>query len=305
MKLASLVLLVVLCTACSRAHLTTEIKQNGTWTRTVALTGQVKKEGAPSMGGSIEENFVIPTLDPLWKSHEETKDENRTLTFERSLTAGAVSKGDLTIKGGETGAVRLTNEVTVHRLAPGRFEYRETLRWMGPPLKDAKVKPEDLARVKAVLPPALATDQAVRDLADKIYVLAVPMLFGPGDPLLALGIIHPDLAALRARQRLGSLVLKALEEQFGDKLPVPERRDVARKLIETTFAQAMPAKPDASAGPPSSGSGLVALTFILKGGGKVISSNGDVDDLTGEVYWCLFPEAASLQPVNLTAVIQY
>jgi hypothetical protein len=137
-----------------------------------------------------------------------------------------------------------------------------------------------------------------------VYVLAVPMFFGPGDPILAIGIIHPDLAALRLRQRLGSLVMKALEEEFGDKLPLPQRREAARKIIETTFNQAMPAKPDASAGPPSNSSGLVPLTFIMKGNGKVVSSNGEVDDLTGEVYWCLFPEAASLEPVKLTAVIQ-
>ncbi len=44
--------------------------------------------------------------------------------------------------------------------------------------------------------------------------------------------------------------------------------------------------------------------FIVKSAGKVISSNGEVDDLTGEVYWALFPEAASLQPVTLTAIME-
>jgi hypothetical protein len=36
----------------------------------------------------------------------------------------------------------------------------------------------------------------------------------------------------------------------------------------------------------------------------VISSNGDLDELTGEVYWALFPPAAALKPVVLTAVVE-
>jgi hypothetical protein len=44
--------------------------------------------------------------------------------------------------------------------------------------------------------------------------------------------------------------------------------------------------------------------FIVKIPGKVISSNGEVDELTGEVYWALFPQAAALKPVVLTAVVE-
>jgi hypothetical protein len=36
----------------------------------------------------------------------------------------------------------------------------------------------------------------------------------------------------------------------------------------------------------------------------VISTNGETDELTGEIYWALFPEGASLQPVTLTAILQ-
>jgi hypothetical protein len=134
---------------------TTEIKVGGSWTRTVALGGQQKKEGQPNMG-AVEDSFVLPS-GPGWKSHEEKKGDDRTLTFERTLTAGATSKGDLSVKGGNAGATELVNEVTVTRLAPRRFEYKETLRWTGTPPK-AKITDEDLARVKATLPPALATE---------------------------------------------------------------------------------------------------------------------------------------------------
>lgn len=270
----------------------------------MALTGQEKKEGQIDTGASLEDSFVLPSGDG-WKSSTTKKDTDQTTTFEKTFAAGAPLKGDLSIKG-DGGKPTLVNEVSVTRLAPRRFEYRETLRWTGPAPKDMSFKPEDLADLKAVLPKALATDENVRGIADKMAVLIMPMMFGPGDPLLAIGLMHPDLAQRRASARIGSLMLKALEEQFGDKMTLAQRRAVAMKLIETSFAQAKPKPPDPAAGPPSSkgGAELTPLMFILKSPGKIISSNGEVDELTGEVYWALFPPAASFKPVLLTAVVE-
>ena len=100
--------------------------------------------------------------------------------------------------------------------------------------------------------------------------------------------------------------MKALEDQFGDKMTLAQRREVAIKVIATSFSQAKPKAPDPAAGPPSSkgGGGLTPLMFVLKTPGKIVSSNGEVDDLTGEVYWALFPPAATLKPVVLTAVVE-
>ncbi len=300
---AVLLVLIPLFAACSRSRVTTEIRPRGAWTRTVLLSGQEKKPGA--MGTSIEETFALPAASE-WTSHEDNKDSNRSLTFERTLAAGSALKGDVSIKGDAPGTLLMVNEVTVTRIAPDRFEYRETLRWLGPPPKSILIKPEDLARLKAALPPPLATDENAKALADRAGKLAIPLLFGPGEPLLALGLMHPDLAVRRAGQRMGGMMLKALEDQFGDKLPLAERREVARKLIETAYSQNLPVKPDPSAGtPPSNSSGLVALMFVVKSAGKIVSTNGEMDDLTGEVFWALYPEAASLEPVNLTAILQF
>jgi hypothetical protein len=290
-------------TGCARARVTTEIRSGGAWTRTVTLTGQEKKEG--QMGGSIEDSFILPSGDG-WKSHTEKTDSDQTIAFERTLAAGVSLKGDVSVKG-DGGTASMVNEVTVTRLTPRRSEYRETLRWTAPPPEGTSLRPEDLAQLKAALPAALATDENARGITEKMVGLIMPVMFGPGDPLLAIGLLHPDLAARRASQRIGSLMLKALEEQFGDKMTPAQRRDVTLKLIETSFAQAKPKTPDPSAGAPSgkSGPGLTPLMFIVKTpGGKVISSNGDLDELTGEVYWALFPPAASLKPLVLTAVVE-
>ena len=304
MRFMGVVLSLALLTGCTRARVTTEIRSGGAWTRTVALTGQQKKEGQLDMGSSLEDAFALPSGDG-WKSTTEKKDSDETSTFEKTFTAGAPLKGDLSIKG-EGDKITLANEVSVTRLTPRRFEYRETLRWTGPPPTGMSLKPQDLADLKAALPKALATDENARGIADKMGVLIMPVMFGPGDPLLAIGMLHPDLAAMRASQRIGSLMLKALEEQFGDRMTLAERRAVAMKLIETSFAQAKPKAPDPAAGPPSGKGGgeLTPLMFIVKSPGKVISSNGEVDQLTGQVYWALFPPAAWLKPVVLTAVVE-
>ncbi len=315
---------LVLATGCSRARVTTEIKAGGSWTRTVILSGQPKQEGM-QMGTSLDDAFVIPS-GPAWKISEETKDSDRTVTAIRTLAAGASLKGDISLKddvpkpppGQEPSKTAppkgnaplvVVNDVTVTRLGPRRFEYKETLRWVGPLSKSTGInmKPEDLAQFKAFLPPSLATDANARAIGEKAAVLAVPILFGPGDPLLAMGLLHPDLAIRRASQRMGSVMMKALEEQFGDKLPLAQRRDVVRKLIDASFAQARPAKPDPAAGPSAdkgSNGKLTSLMFVLKTAGKIVSSNGEVDELTGEVFWALFPEAASIKPVILTAIVE-
>jgi len=300
----------VVFSGCARAKVTTEIKPDGSWVRTVALTGQEKKEGM-QMTPSLEEIFAIPS-GPEWKSKQSKKAEDLTNLYERTMAAGASIKGDVSIKGGEAkeGApvpVQFANEATVTKLGPRRFEYKETLRWSGEKPKDfGSIKPEDLAEITAALPPGLNTEANARALAARSASLLIPAMFGPGDPLLALGLMHPDLAERRASQRIGTLLLKVLEDQFGDKLKPAQRQQIALKLIEKGFSSAKPSQPDPSAGPPSSGksSGLVPLMFILKVPGKVVSTNGQIDELTGEIYWALFPEATVLKEVILTAICE-
>jgi hypothetical protein len=302
--LLAVVLFAALLSGCSRARITTEIKPDGAWTRTVTLTGQQKKDGM-QMGGTLEEIFALPTGSE-WKSREETKGEERSLIFVRNAAAGATVKGDLSIKGEGAGKLDLVNEATVARQAPRRFEYRETLRWTGDTTgKPSTLKPDDITAIRALLPKDLATEANARGLADRAVQLAMPMIFGPGEPLLAIGLFHPDLAERRATQRIGSVLLKALEEQFGDKLTPAQRTAVARGLVQTTFNTTRPAQPDPSEGPPTKkSSGLTPLMFILKAPGKIVSSNGEIDTFSGEVYWALYPEAALLKEVTLTAVCE-
>jgi len=295
----------LLLSACARARVTTQIQSDGSWTRTLALTGQQKKNGF-QVTPTLEDTFVIPAGNG-WKSTEEAKDNNRTLTLERSFPAGGTLDGDVSIKSSEAGKLRLVNHVAVKTTGPHQLEYRETLHWTGPPSKLlGEIRPEDLARLKSHLPQPLATDANARALLDKATELGVPVLFGPGDPLLALGFVHPDLAVYRANQRMGAVLVKAMERQFGDKMQPAERREVARQLIQEAFNSGKVSQPDptTAATTPGNSTGLTPLMFIVKPPGKVVSTNGEIDDLSGEIFWALFEEAATYEDVVMTAVLE-
>jgi hypothetical protein len=295
----------LLLSGCSHARVTTRIQSDGSWKRTIVLTGQQKTAGIQPMP-ALEDTFVVPTGDG-WKSSEESKDNNRTLTLERTLAAGAALQGDLSLKGSEPGKLRLVNQVTVKAAGPHRLEYRETLHRTGPPSKLLdNIHPEDLARLKSFLPQPLATDANARALVDKVAELGVPVLFGPGDPLLALGLLHPDLALYRANQRMGAVVMQALEQQFGDKMQPAERREIARQLIQATLSTSKISQPDPTAAManPTNSPGLTPLMFVVQPPGKVVSSNGEIDEFSGEIFWALFEEAASYKDVVMTAVLE-
>ena len=96
------------------------------------------------------------------------------------------------------------------------------------------------------------------------------------------------------------MVNSLLLEKFGDKLTAQERMATTHKLIAGFMAAGETASkskgPDA--GPPgkdSDDSALVAMLFSVKLPGKVLATNGEVDDSSGEVFWALYSQAAALE----------
>jgi hypothetical protein len=250
----------------------------------------------------LDDTFAFPSGNG-WTSKEDKKGEDRVMTFTRTFAAGASSKGDLSMKGEGPDKLSLVNEAVVSRPGPRRLEYRETLRWTGKPPEN-KIKPEDMAEIKAALPKTLATDENARALMERTAIQMVPMLFGPGEPLLAIGMMHPDLAERRITQRIGEALNQALEQQFTAKMTTAERHEVTAHLVRVSLSSRQPSAPDPSAGPggKNNSSGLTPLMFILRAPGRVISTNGERDDFAGEIYWALYPEAAMLKEVTLTAL---
>jgi hypothetical protein len=292
----------ILLAGCARARVTTSIQPDGSFKRTVVLVGQEKKE--MQITPTLEDTFVIPSGQG-WTSKQDKHNDEHELTLERTVPAGESLQGDLSIKAGEGGKLKLVNEAKVTRLGPHRFEYRETLKYTGEPNEIVGgIKAEDLAKIKSYLPKTLATDANAKALAQKVSALTVPMLFGPGDPLLAIGLLHPDLAMRRASQRMGAVLVKALEQQFGSQLDPAQRREIARQLIQEMFTSSKIPSPSPAAASSNKNSGFTPLMFVLKTPGHIVSSNGELDDLTGEVFWALYDDAATFNDVVLTAVVE-
>jgi hypothetical protein len=100
--------------------------------------------------------------------------------------------------------------------------------------------------------------------------------------------------------------MQALEQQFGDKMQPAERREVARQLIQATLSTARISQPNPTApmANPTNSPGLTPLMFVVQAPGKVVSTNGEIDEFSGEIFWALFEEAASYQDVVMTAVLE-
>ncbi|HZO87237.1 MAG TPA: hypothetical protein VFB38_02790 [Chthonomonadaceae bacterium] len=311
---SALLALAAVCAAlaggCARSTVTTTINPNGSWVRQDAFHATASDEKGFNLGVKLEDVFFLPS-GVTWKVTRAKKGDEVAYTAERTLQAGETLKQDIAWKGEDKAAQTsaLGNEVTVRQVAPGRYEYREVLHWQGKlPKEVTELDPQLLAAVKGALPPALATDANAKETAQIVNREFLRMLFGPRDPMMisffAQILMSPDLMERRVMSRIGGAVSKALEEKFGAQLPPEERRAVAIKIMTAAFNSAQTkvksqAKPEAAAGANSAPS--PSLTFIVKMPGKIVDTNGEVDEFTGEVYWSFYPQAAALGDVILTA----
>jgi hypothetical protein len=208
----------------------------------------------------------------------------------------------------------VVNEVTVRQLSPGRYEYRETVRWVGKKPKEmGAVDADMLKQIKSALPSALATDANVADVGRVMTKELWRMLFGPGDPLFSQIIMHPDLAERRFRREAGRAIDTSLQQKFGDSLSVEDRHQAARKLVSVMFEKSPAKSIKSKAGDPLAMGGgadgpgdfsLVAMTFSVKLPGKIVSTNGEVDEVNGEVYWAMYAMAPVVGDVEMTAVCE-
>lgn len=296
----------VLC-GCARMSATTELKPDGTITRRLEFHAPAADNGqGPGLGPKAEDIFAFPVA-PAWTVTRAKKDQELIIKAERTLKASDMMPSDVKLKGAK-GAALVTNTLSVRQLAPGRWEYRETLHWNGERPDDMKRVPAEVkAAFKEALPPALATPENIQALGEIATREVWRALFGPGDPLLSMVLLHPDLAERKVMRRIGVAINTALVERFGDKLTQEQRgnmvRRIVRKAMEDTSSSTK-AKADPQAAQDSSPAGMAAMTFVVKLPGKIVSTNGERDDITGEIYWALYAEAAAVGDVTMTAVCE-
>lgn len=295
---------------CARATVGSDVKPNGTWTRTVELHGPPPdKTGGLMPAAKIEDSFIIPGAP--WTVTKETKDDGLLVTCKRSMQAGETLKRDVVCRTKSDGKYveAAVNECSVKETSPGVYTYREVIHWVGPKPK-TMVDMDAVKTLKTALPPALATDASVQRLADRVAREFVLTLMGPPDPLftsiLSQIMMNPDLALRKLSARIGDGLDKALVAEYGDKMTPDQRKSTIQKLVASAFkSTANKANVDPTKGPDKDNAAGTALTFSVRLPGKILSTNGEIDKLTNEVYWGMYPEAAALgQDIVLTATCQ-
>ncbi len=321
--LAAALACAVVTGGCGRATATTEVGTDGVWKRTVAFHGPApaSSPGAAgpgqarmsmSAGPKLEDIIFMPSAAP-WTIKKERKENDFIHTATRTLRANETVRQDVVVRGkikGNPGRV-LVNEVTVCEVSPGRIEYREVLHWQGDAPDDRiGAQGEMITAIRNALPTNLVAAANAQDIAQILQRELWGMLFGPGDALISQMLLHPEMAERKIRRRAGIVVEKALAEKFGDTMTAAQRQATARSLVTaminasdiTGKAKTMTDKAPQEEG--GSDGSLIPLTFVVKLPGKVVATNGEVDEISGEVYWTLYSEAAAIGDVVLTAVCE-
>src|SRR5207245_6293275 len=120
--------MAALASGCARSIVSSTVHPDGSWTRKVVFHGAAAEGNGPSFGTKLEDAFTLPS-GANWKIKREKKEEEVIVTAERAMQPGETLKKDVTLLTGKTQKTELlVNEVSVKQIAPGRFEYRETLR---------------------------------------------------------------------------------------------------------------------------------------------------------------------------------
>lgn len=306
-----------LTTGCARSVITTTVKPDGAFTRKIVFHGPSAGDkaggGIPGMTAELKDSFEMPAGGP-WRTKREKLESEEIYTAERDLAPGSVQKQDLAIKSGNAAkpGIFVVNEATVRSVGSGKWEYREILHWNGKaPDMLSMIDPTSMKTVKASLPPALATDANARPIALALSRETWHILFGPGDPLISSWsqfMMQPENTVRKMMARMSPGLDKAVGAQLGDRLSPAERRlcihkiigSVADGLTNKTTQGADPTK--ANDKPDFGEAALAALTFSVKLPGKIVSTNGERDDFNGEVYWSVYPQAAVLGDVEMTAI---
>jgi hypothetical protein len=313
-------LLSLLATGCAQIGGTTEVKPDGGFTRTLIFEGDKPKgprdpEGAMSFSPTLDQLVIVPRM-PGWDVKKVYKDSKLTVTATKTFAPGETSVDDLLVKADPKKSESVIgNTASVTKRPDGKLEYREVIRWRGPSEAAPGSEKEIVAELKKSLPEGKASDEAAVDAtARRLQKDVVRLLLGPGDPLLGVLLTHPRYAEFKLKKGLGTSLKAALTEGFGDKLTAEERDATVKKMLATVGSEIVNASKPTPPGPPGAtdatkGGGkrdgaLVAILLKVKLPGKVVETNGELDDESGEVVWPFYSEAAAGGDITLSAVCE-
>lgn len=306
-RMGGIVVVAAGLAGCSHMEAVTSVQDSGAWTRT-NIYRQNKSSGQMNIGGQLSDTYVLPEGSP-WKIQKTVESEEVTYTASCSLRLGATLAGDVRVRDQKGKPPVITNTVSVKELAPGRFRYREVLKWSGAksggiPVDQAD--PEVTKALKQALPASVRTDQAAQKLALDLQRSLVRVIFGPDENLLPQALFQPTTMERRLRRAIGKSVARALDTQFGSRLTAEEKRQTVIRIVrsmadatEKKSGSAQQSGPAAATGKDDST--LTTLTFTLRVPGKILRTNGEVDEYTNEVWWTMYSPAVSLGEIVMEA----
>lgn len=292
---------------CARMEAITEIQPDGSWKRTVSMELGQEPMGKPK---KLSDVFGVPSKG--WKVEQSTEDDTLKLRATKLFKLGEqLSVARVHLSEG----AKLKTTCTVKKLGDGKYEYREEIRWVGTKKRETLADDEGKVREKLekLFPKGLAKDADYKAIGLAMNKKIIRILYGPKDPLLASFVLHPSYTIRRLKHRMGSALDKVLQKHFGGRLPTAKRHAVVRSMMDDVEKdmekKKEKSKENAKPGPPGKkkkDSQPVPLSFVLRApkGGKIVESNGTHNELAGEVYWALYPEAAVAEPVVLKAVVE-
>lgn len=296
--------LLLSAAGCGRMTATTVVRADGVCTRTLKFSApRQEAKGDLQLVPKLDDVFIVPG-GAEWKVVRTSVGADSVCTATRTFKVGDVLDADVFLKAGskKPGSKLIVGSVSVTRPAPGVLQYREVLKWVGErPKEFTSIDPEIAAIVRSALPPALVTDVNVQKVSRALYLEFWRMVFGPGDPLLATAVMHPDLAQRQMTGRMRQAADAVAASVLGQKMSPEQRRAFAERVTARAVEMAnMPSRGQARANEDTSNGGdLTPLLYVVDMPGAITSSNGKVEG--HEVYWALYSTAAAASDVVLTA----
>jgi hypothetical protein len=293
---------------CSNVVATTEVRPDGSFTRTTAYTAYSAGASLPKTAPGLGDTFVLPAGKP-WKVSKTVAGDEVRCVATWSGPAGSQVNRDVSVRGMGDPAVLVSNGMQVARVGDNTYTYTERLKWLGPrPSELLKTDPALLKALKSALPASPTADREAAEMSRRITVSVWRMMFGPGDTVLGQFLTQPYAAERTLRRRLGNDVLAQVNTVYTERLSESQRVAVARRIVNAVSSLTR-AKTQTKSGSRGTGgldrfTSFPSLTFVLRCPGRVVSTNGQEDDLAGEIYWTLYPEAAAVEDVVLKATWQ-
>lgn len=303
--LVFLVAVSTLLVGCASSSSTSVVNADGTWTRTLKLMVREAPNLGGDQGAKPPEIFGMPA-GTEWAKSEQAKDDGKLTTLKRTFKAGEGPVTDIIIK--DKAGTRYKNFVVVRKLDGNRIEYYEKIVMVGEKTKRTSNEADSFKQeLKPLLPAGLATDADLDALSKKTETALARLLFGPDDHMFGGFLTNIDGTIHRLRNKIGVIEDRLLAEQFGEKLSADDRRKVVIGLLakfDENSNMINDKKPSPNSESDDSGANMVGMSVAVKLPGKVVETNGEVDNFTGEIFWDFMSSTAEPDVLELRAICQ-